>query len=194
MILNIFGPSGSGKTTFLKNLIRKNNIQTFYKSYVTKYKIKKNERFTISLSLIPLPIYRGRMKDFFEIYDFNFENFDYLNKDFKELFFTIFKPNKDEKFQVIKNRLIETLSAGEMRRLFILKSLIIDSDMLAIDEPFSNSDKKLWDIIIKSIENKKHSILLSHMPLDQIFPLKNNFIKVDIRDIDTRFCFTKIKS
>ena len=184
MILNIFGPSGSGKTTLIKKLLKKNNLQYFFKSYVPEYKIKRNNQFVTSLSLIPLPSFRGPIKEFLATYSLKTNDLFTLNNDLKNLLITIINPLEKDNYKIIKNREVETLSAGEMRRFFILKSLLLKADIFIIDEPFSNSDKMLWETIIKTIANKKNSIVISHLPVDTLNNFKGEIIKVDINKIN----------
>ena len=83
-------------------------------------------------------------------------------------------------------REIETFSAGELRRLFILKSLLVNSQLLIIDEPFSNSDRKLWDIIYKAINKKSRVIVLSHLSLKNLFGFDKNNISIDINEVNKK--------
>ena len=67
-----------------------------------------------------------------------------------------------------------------MRRLFILKSLLVDSNFIIIDEPFSNTDEKKWNIIYKAINIQSNSILLSHLSLDNLFFSNTNNLSIHI--------------
>ena len=111
----------------------------------------------------------------------NFESL-YLNKENMELFNSIFSMNKKNQFENIKNRNLETLSAGEIRRFFILKSLVIKSDILVIDEPLSNSDKSLFQIIFQAIKKHSNCIILSHRPISEVVKLnqKDKIMEIDI--------------
>ena len=169
MILNIFGPSGSGKTTFIKSLLEKRKIQLFFEFY-TKEKLYVNLNSKISLSLIPLPIFRGSIKDFFDIFSLNLDLLLTLEKELKLLSNTIFDEiNNKEELDKIAKRKVESFSAGELRRLFLLKSLLVDSRIMIIDEPFSNSDEKIWHIIYNAIRIKSRSIILSHLSIETLF-------------------------
>lgn len=173
MILNLYGPSGSGKTTFIKKLLKTEKLGFFYKSVMKDAVFIKNNDVKVSISLIPVPLFRGKIIDFCDCYEINFNSF--FNQENIELFNSIFSFNVKDKFEKIKNRNLETLSAGEMRRFFILKSLIIKSDILVIDEPFSNSDKLLFKIIFKAIQKHSNCIILSHMPISDV-------VKLDTKD------------
>ena len=183
MILNIYGSSGSGKTTLIKNLLRNEKMQDFYKSYIDSYDLKKEYEFKTALSLMPLPSYRGAIKEFLEIYGISLESFLSLNSSINNLLKTIFKINDIDDLYQIGLRSIETLSAGELRRFFIIKSLLIKADILVIDEPFSNSDPSLFNIINEAIDYHDNVILLSHLPLDNIINLKTNNCIVNINKV-----------
>ncbi len=180
MILNMFGPSGSGKTTLVRKLLEQNQTQLFFNKFA-RNKIKDFHNSKISISLIPLPLFRGTVKEFFDIFFINLNTLLNLEKELKDLSDSIFDEINDKKsLEKISFRRIETFSAGEMRRLFILKSLLVDSNFIIIDEPFSNSDEKKWDIIYKAINVQSNSILLSHISLDNLFFSNTNNISIHI--------------
>ena len=60
---------------------------------------------------------------------------------------------------------------------------MVDSNIMIIDEPFSNSDQKLWEIIYKAIHIKSKIIVLSHVSLDNLFDSNQTNICVDIKNI-----------
>ena len=74
-----------------------------------------------------------------------------------------------------------------MRRLFLLKSLIVDSNIVIIDEPFSNSDEKLWNTICNALKTKSRLIILSHLALDNFFESNQNNIFIPIEEIREKF-------
>ena len=169
MILNIFGPSGSGKTSLIRNLLEKRKIKLFFETF-SKEKTDINLNNKISISLIPIPIFRGSIKEFFDIYSINLNLLFTLEKELKFLSDTIFNEiNNQEDLDKISLRKVESFSAGELRRLFLLKSLLVDSRIMIIDEPFSNSDEKIWHIIYNAIRVKSKSIILSHRSLETLF-------------------------
>ena len=169
MILNIFGPSGSGKTSFIRNLLKKRKIKLFFETF-SEEKSDINLNNKISISLIPIPLFRGSIKEFFDIFSINLNLLFTLEKELKFLSDTIFNEisNQDD-LDNISLRKVESFSAGELRRLFLLKSLLVDSRIIIIDEPFSNSDEKIWEIIYNAISIKSKSIILSHRSLETLF-------------------------
>ena len=187
MILNIFGPSGSGKTTFIRHLLEKRKLQLFFE-YFTDETLDINLNSKVSLSLIPLPIFRGSIKDFLDIFSINLNLLLSLEKDLKLLSDTIFDEiNNQEKLDKIAIRQVESFSAGEIRRLFLLKSLLVESNIMIIDEPFSNSDEKIWDIIYNAIRIKSRSIILSHLPIETLFNPVDGNKSIHINKIKNEF-------
>tara|TARA_B100000963_G_C22547774_1_gene635269 strand:+ start:701 stop:1276 length:576 start_codon:yes stop_codon:yes gene_type:complete len=182
-MLNIFGPSGSGKTTLIRNLLEKRQIKFFFESH-TKQRQDINLNSRISLSLIPVPIFRGTIKDFFDIFSINLNLLLSLRNEYKLLSNTIFDEiNTQEELDKIAIRKVESFSAGEIRRLFLLKSLLVESSIMIIDEPFSNSDEKLWETIYNAIKIKSRAIILSHISLGKLFTLEDENISFHINKI-----------
>ncbi len=187
MMLNIFGPSGSGKTTLTKSLLKYGDTYKFFGEFTNQnFNIEFNKK--ISISLIPLPKFRGTIGELFKIFSIDSNSLILLNDELKSLYHSIFNefPNKNNLNQILQRK-IETLSAGEIRRLFILKSLLVDSNILIVDEPFSNSDKKLWNVIYRSINVKDYSIVLSHFSLIDYFDSNYQNIAISIEEIKNRF-------
>ncbi len=186
MLINIFGPSGSGKTTLIRNLLVTSSTKEFFIRYSDENpQDDLNKR--ISISLIPIPNFRGTVGEFFDIFCINIDILLTLEKELKELALSIFRIININTLDKIASRRIESLSAGEIRRLFILKSILVESSIMIIDEPFSNSDEKLWRNIYESIDLKKRSIILSHLPLENLFKFKKNDISIDINEIKMEF-------
>ncbi len=187
MILNIFGPSGSGKTTLIKSLLKYRETKKFFEEFSGEnLKIETNKK--ISVSLIPLPKFRGSVEEMFKIFHLESKSLINLNIELQPLYQSIFnelpiKRNLDHSL----SRQVETFSAGEIRRLYILRSLIVKSNILIVDEPFSNSDKKLWNMIYRSINIKKYSIILSHFSLIDFFDPNHQNIAIPITEIRNRF-------
>ena len=187
MILNIFGPSGSGKTTLIRELLKKNKTHQFFEEF-TKKESKENLNKKISISLIPLPLFRGTIEEYFMIFSINVNDLLKINNQLRDLAESIFGRIIDNKSLVkLSRRNVETFSAGEMRRLFILKSLIINQPITIIDEPFSNSDEKLWDVIYSALETMPRTIILSHFALEK-FMLSNDQNKsIHIEEVRLKF-------
>ncbi len=58
MIFNIFGPSGSGKTTFIRRVLQLGKTQLLL-GKLANTKIMPEINPKISISLIPLPLFKG---------------------------------------------------------------------------------------------------------------------------------------
>ena len=187
MLLNIFGPSGSGKTTLILELLKKNKTHEFFEEFTNK-ESKENLNKKISISLIPLPLFRGTIEEYFMIFSININELINLNNQLKDLAESIFGKIVDKKSLVkLSKRRLETFSAGEMRRLFILKSLIIKQPITIIDEPFSNSDEKLWSIISSALKTMPRTIILSHFSLENLMSSNDKYKSMYIEEVKLKF-------
>lgn len=187
MILNIFGPSGSGKTSFIRQILKKNKSQQFFEKF-TNNQFQANLNEKISISLIPLPIFRGTIEEYFNIFSINIDIILNLNNQLRELSESIFEKIEDsESLYKLSKRNVETFSAGEMRRLFLLKTLLVKSNIIIVDEPFSNSDEKLWDTIYSALKTKPRSIILSHMELEKFSSCNINSKSIHIDEVRSKF-------
>ena len=63
------------------------------------------------------------------------------------------------KFNLIKysNSHINELSSGERQLVSIIRTLLIDSDIFFLDEPFNNLDQKTSKLLKEIFENKINS-------------------------------------
>ena len=187
MILNIFGPSGSGKTTLIRELLKKNKTHQFFEEF-TKKESKENLNKKISISLIPLPVFRGTIKEYFMIFSINVNDLLNLNNQLRALAESIFGKLVDKNSLLkLSKRNVETFSAGEIRRLFILKSLIIKQPITIIDEPFSNSDQKLWSTIYSALKTMPRTIILSHLSLEKIIKNNDQYKSIHIEKVRLKF-------
>ena len=186
MLINIHGLSGSGKTFFIKKILAKGQISFFFNKY-NKFKKGLHSNINSSISLIPVPLFKGDLNTFLEIYSLKSSSFFDNHGHFNNLAKSIFGEFNSKEIEILGKRRIESLSAGEMRRLFILKSILVESDLVIIDEPFANSDESLWNMIFESIKYIPNSIILSHKPLDQVFELDLEHTILNIKDINKKF-------
>ena len=118
MIINIFGPSGSGKTTLMRNILLMESTEKFFKKYSNEG-IQKDWNNRVSISLMPIPLFRGTISEFFDIFFIEIEDLLTLDNELKDLAQSIFGKINTKLLIEIASRRIETLSAGEIRRLFI---------------------------------------------------------------------------
>lgn len=187
MILNIFGPSGSGKTTFIRRILQLGKTHLLFENLTNK-KIVFDDNPKISISLIPLPLFKGSVQEFFDIFSINLNSLLTLETELKDLCNSIFDQNINQKtLKSISLRRVESFSAGEIRRLYLLKSLLVNSNIMIIDEPFSNSDEKLWATIFKAINLNSKSIILSHLSLESFYDLDDENTSINIKKIKEDF-------
>ena len=73
MIINIFGPSGSGKTSFIREILRTDSSREVFEKFSTE-NFQENFMNKISISLIPIPLFRGSIREFFKIFSLEIEN------------------------------------------------------------------------------------------------------------------------
>ncbi len=168
--LNIYGANGSGKTSFLKVITGISEIESGavvnYSNnnvYVGhKYGLKTN--LTVSENLM---------------LDLQNNNVDKKNKLAEAL----------EVYEMSKYRdtLVKHLSHGQQKRVSLMRTLLLDSDIWILDEPFSALDEETKVILNKTFVDANRSnktiIITSHSAFmhDQLevhnFLLKNGRIQ-----------------
>lgn len=147
--LNIHGANGSGKTSFLKVItgiseIESGEIVNRAKNQVYvghKYGLKTN--LTVSENLM-----------------FDLQN----NNSHKKMNLT--KVMEMYKMSKYRDVLVKNLSHGLQKRVSLMRTLLLDSDVWILDEPFSALDeetKKILDkTFIEAIKQNKTIIVTSH--------------------------------
>jgi iron complex transport system ATP-binding protein len=138
----VVGPNGSGKTTLLRlltgYLIPLSGDVLLNKKNILKYKHKERAR-----KIAVVPQYH-LVNQFFTVHQLlemgrdpyhNFFNRPGI-KD-KEIIESI---SKKLDIQSFKNRLLKTLSGGELQRVLIAKALIQDTPIIIMDEPTNHLD------------------------------------------------------
>ena len=179
----ILGKNGSGKSTFLNLLlgIILNNIDgdILYNdnkiSDIDLYKLRKDK---ISVMIQDTRRLNMSIKDILEnVYEPITEIFlrkFILNNDLETLYFT-------KKFDIIKNlnTNIFNLSGGELKKVYLLKTLLKDADIYIFDEPTVALDidsiKHFKKIIYNLKYNEKIVIVVTH---------DNNLITDDMKVIE----------
>ena len=134
-VVNIFGNNGSGKTSFLKVLsgitektngeISRNNVDVIYVGH--KNGLKSNLTIHENLALDNL---QDRVISSDEI------------------------DNVIRKYQMIDYRdtLVKNLSHGQQKRVCLMRTIIINSNLWLLDEPYSALDSKGIDILNNTIK------------------------------------------
>ena len=160
-ILSFVGESGSGKTTFLRCVSGLEKLD--------KGLISLNGTVLNSENIFVKP-QRRNIAHVFQ----DFPLFPHLTV-YNNLIFNLdsaFKKNIDGLVHVtglesLLNRYPYQLSGGERQRVCIVRAIIREPDLLLLDEPFSNLDKKIKKSIIDHVESilqqkKITTILVTH--------------------------------
>ena len=163
--IGIIGPNGGGKTTLLKLLLgllkpTSGQIKLFGKDvnlvrnkigYVPQY---NNFDFQFPINVYDVVI-SGRLK-------FKNKFFPFYNKKDKEIV------NKTLSLLGIKDlskNPIKNLSGGQRKRAFIARALVTDPELIILDEPTSDIDKKAEKNVyklLKKLSKYKTIIMVSH--------------------------------
>ena len=147
-IITITGPNGGGKTTLLRVLLGLEKI--FSGTLLVKAK---------KLSYLPQSINISRYFNV-TVEDFIFSFCDKINFKENEIFKT---------FEILNllNSNLNTLSGGELRRVFLATIIFSDCDLCILDEPEQCLDQKFRRILyhtITELKKEKSFLLVSHDP------------------------------
>lgn len=163
--VGIIGPNGGGKTTFLKvilgflkpmkgSIIIKNSSPKEMRKIIG-YVAQTNEydrKFPITVYDIVL---MARLK-YKSIYN------QFYNKKDKEI---VLEKMVDLDIKHLAHKHISTLSGGERKRVYIARALVTNPEILLLDEPTSDIDKKIekefYDLL-KKINKNITILLVSH--------------------------------
>ena len=159
-VVNIFGNNGSGKTSFLKVLsgitektngeISRNNVDVIYVGH--KNGLKSNLTIHENLTLDNL---QDRVISSDEI------------------------DNVIRKYQMIDYRdtLVKNLSHGQQKRVCLMRTIIINSNLWLLDEPYSALDSKGIDILNSTI---KEAVT------NDVAVLMTNHKKIEIEELNVK--------
>ena len=159
-VVNIFGNNGSGKTSILKVLagitektngeILKNNVDVIYVGH--KNGLKSNLTIHENLALDNL---QDRVISSDEI------------------------DNVIRKYQMIDYRdtLVKNLSHGQQKRVCLMRTIIINSNLWLLDEPYSALDSKGIDILNSTI---KEAVT------NDVAVLMTNHKKIEIEELNVK--------
>ena len=159
-VVNIFGNNGSGKTSFLKVLsgitektngeISRNNVDVIYVGH--KNGLKSNLTIHENLALDNL---QDRVISSDEI------------------------DNVIRKYQMIDYRdtLVKNLSHGQQKRVCLMRTIIMNSNLWLLDEPYSALDSKGIDILNSTI---KEAVT------NDVAVLMTNHKKIEIEELNVK--------
>lgn len=148
-IINIIGPNGAGKTSLMEI------ICGLQKSYIGSINLAKKTK----INYLPQKIYLNHdfpitVLDFFKL--FTFVNEDLLNH-VSEVF----------GIKALYKNLLNELSGGELQKIYLVRSLACDANLLMLDEPIQYLDvdgQLKFYLLIEEICKKYHksALIISH--------------------------------
>src|SRR3989338_910400 len=148
-ILGLLGPNGAGKTTTIDMLLglttpTSGNINIFGLPFEeNREKILKQMNF--SAAYVNLP---WRLKVWENLYTFGRL---YEVEDYKEKIEILIK---EFKLSDLRNNLTDSLSSGQLTRLYLCKAFVNNPRLLLLDEPTAFLDPDVSDLVRKYILNK----------------------------------------
>ena len=167
-ITNIYGHNGSGKTSLLKILVG-----------ITEATNGEVKNVSGDVELFNRTIYIGHRYGLKNNLSIN-ENLIYLQSFYgvnqKQLIDEAIDMYGMTKY---KNTLIKYLSHGQQKRASLMKTLITNSKLWIIDEPYGALDDEAVEMFNKTVKkhlsNSGSLIITSHKPITNIFPNAINF-------------------
>ena len=152
-VVNIFGNNGSGKTSILKVLagitektngeILKNNVDVIYVGH--KYGLKSN-----------LTIHENLALDNLQNKVIASEEIDNVIKKYQMIFY--------------RDTLVKNLSHGQQKRVCLMRTIIINSNLWLLDEPYSALDSKgveiLNNTIKEAVSNNVAVLMTNHKKIE----------------------------
>ena len=66
-------------------------------------------------------------------------------------------------------------------------NIIIKQPITVIDEPFSNSDEKLWSTIYSALQTMPRTIILSHLSLEKFMLSNDQYKSIHIDEVRLKF-------
>ena len=152
-VVNIFGNNGSGKTSILKVLagitektngeILKNNVDVIYVGH--KYGLKSN-----------LTIHENLALDNLQNKVIASEEIDNVIKKYQMIYY--------------RDTLVKNLSHGQQKRVCLMRTIIINSNLWLLDEPYSALDSKgveiLNNTIKEAVSNNVAVLMTNHKKIE----------------------------
>lgn len=184
-IFGLLGPNGAGKTTLIQILTTLLQPTSGYALIDGHNIIKRPYLAKSKISLMlgsDMLYYRitayDNLKFFCKIY--NVPNFKQK----------IFEMAKEFGLERWLKQYVENFSSGMKMKLALLRTLILDRDILFLDEPTLGLDVKSIDFIIKKIRDTKKTIFLTSHDMNVVeklckrvaFIKEGNILKIGTRD------------
>lgn len=184
-ILGLLGPNGAGKTTFLELLCTLKTPTSGYALVNGEHILKRKREVKNSISLMlgnSMLYYNVTGRDNLRFFSKMYEIKDYRNR--------IENLIKDFDFSRWIDEYIEFYSTGMKMILSLMRTLIIDRQILFLDEPTVGLDPKVTKFIVKKIKSLRnlnktiilttHQMQIANTLSDRIALIKNGvFIEVD---------------
>ena len=179
----IFGPNGAGKTTLFKSiagLIHHFDGDISIDGASTRNHSKKElarkvsylpqfEEYSLPLTVREI-LMAGRYPSLSLFRDYSPEDFDIMEEAMREFGITEFK-----------DRLVNTLSGGERKKVMLASAYIQDVSIILFDEPFTFLDPEavvnLKRQMLKLKERGKTLIVVSHN-IEILFPIVDNIAAI----------------
>lgn len=158
----IEGESGCGKTTFSQVIAgieskTSGDILIYDKSIEKQLKRRKNFYKTIQYvyqnsyeTFDNLYTIDNALRRVYKIHHKKMDNYDQVIEKYKEMF--------GIKYLNLKDKYVNELSGGEIQRISIIRSLIIEPKILILDEPTAQLDEKNKRLIANLISNELRNI------------------------------------
>ena len=164
----ITGKNGSGKSTLLKVLL--GIVQPYSGSLISEEKVSyvpdSSDNYFIGLS--PNLLFEFLQKQFF----IETNLFEERLRELREQFYL------NEK---LMTQTIQSLSLGEKKKVMLIASFLLDSDLYVMDEPLSGLDQISVENLLQLMEQKinlgKHFIIVSH-ERQEILPTVDQIISL----------------
>lgn len=180
----LIGPNGSGKSTIIKMLNKPNSdyLGTIY------YNDQQYQRFNFT-SDIAILMQESRVPNHLTAYELVklglLANDDFVNKE--ERINRCFEMCEAEG---LRNRMINSLSGGERKRVMICASLVRDPKLLILDEPTSFLDIKYQAVVLKLLKRLRddygvtillviHNLSHAMKVSDRVIAIKDGVIQFD---------------
>lgn len=150
----ILGPNGSGKSTLIKCIMA---LEKYLgKVLIESADIKSLKRIDIAKLIAYLPQNIDKLPAFTCL---EFMSLSRFAKPKQDLDFLNTCLEETESYQ-FKDRKINSLSGGELQRVFLSSLLYQDTNYIILDEPSSHLDPKHSELIFKALARQKKSIVL----------------------------------